>query len=127
MEFEKFNNNPLKLINSDCVIRAISEGLNKSWFSVYDDLYKIGRVKCLVLNDKDCYREYLSEVKGLKMVVPKVKKGKKRLKVKDLDKGTYILSVANHLTIIKNGVLKDIWDCSDNCVYRYWIIEEDYK
>ena len=123
MRFEKFNNNPLKLKNSDCVIRAISEGLGMDWFDVYDDLYKIGRVRCLVLNDKDCFREYLSDVKGLKMIVPKVTKGKKRLKVEDFKKGTYILSLAGHLTTVKNGVLKDLWDCRKKCVYRYWEVE----
>jgi len=121
MRFQKFNNNPLKKKNGDCVIRAISEGLDLDWLKVYDDLYLLGRELKIVMNSKECYREYL---KDYKMIVPKVIKGKKRLKVADFKKGTYILSTAQHLTIVKDGVLKDLWDCREKCVYRYWIIKE---
>lgn len=120
MKFQKFNNNPLNKKDGDCVIRAISEGLNKDWLRVFDDMYLIGRELKEVATSDNSIKEYL---KDYKMIVPKVIKGKKRLKVKDFIAGVYILSIANHLTIVKDGVLKDLWDCREKCVYRYWIIK----
>jgi len=122
MRFQKFNNNPLNKKDGDCVIRAISEGLNLDWLKVYDDLYLIGRDLKIIMSCQKCYMNYL---KNYKMIVDKVEKGKKRLKVEDFNKGTYILGCANHLTIVKDGVLKDLWDCRKKAVYRYWIIKGD--
>ena len=121
MTYQKFNNNPLFNKTGDCVIRAIAEALDKTWVQVYDDLYKIGRSLYVTMNSNECMIEYL---KDYQMTVPKVKKGQSRLKVKDFNSGTYILCIANHVTVVKNGVLKDLWDCREKVVYRYWQIEK---
>lgn len=126
MKFIKFNNNPLKKLADDCVIRAISEALNKKWYDVFDELNKIARKNCEMINSKTVILTYL---KNYDMVTTKTEKGKKRLKVNDFEKkkGTYILRVAGHLTVVKNGVLKDTFNCQDKCVYRYWIINEEWE
>lgn len=121
MRFKKYNNNPNGLKVCDCVIRAISNGLNKSWIDVYDDLCSIGRELKTTPNDDKSYFKYLE---GYKMITPKAEKGKKRLKVEDLNKGVYIVKIANHITSVKNGFVMDTWDCRKKAVYRYWIIEE---
>lgn len=123
MKFTKENNNPNKNKTGDCVVRAISKATENSWIKVYDDLTVLGRELKAMPNDDMTYREYL---KGYKMIVPKVEKGKKRLKVFDFDNnGTYVLSLAGHLTTMKEGVLYDTWDCRGKAVYRYWIIKGD--
>ena len=121
MDFEKYNANPKDNKTSDCVIRAITTGLNWSWSDVLDELYKIAREEFLSMNDFETYKRLL---KRYDVITPKVIKGKKRPKVEDFNDGTYILKVANHLTCVKNGVLYDIWDCRKKVVYRYWRIEE---
>ena len=39
-------------------------------------------------------------------------------------KGTYIISIANHLTLVINKKLVDIWDCSRKSVGNYWYIND---
>ena len=48
---------------------------------------------------------------------------KVHLKKDELPSGTLIVSCSKHITVVKNGVLHDTYDCSRNgtrCVYGYW-------
>ena len=121
MRFEKTNNNPLGIKTGDCVIRAISLALNKSWDEVFNDLVKIAKIKKSVPNQDIVYFSYLEKYER---VTIKAEKDKKRLKVEDIKYKNCVVKVANHITCIKDGVLCDIWDIRKKAVYRYWIIEE---
>jgi len=123
MKFKKTNINPNGIKTNDCVIRALGLALNKEWDLVYWDLCNIGFKLKAMPNDKIVYEEYL---KNYKSVFKKVKKGEKRIYVNNLsNKGTYILSQANHLSILKNGVVLDLFDSRKKCIYKYWIIKEN--
>ena len=48
---------------------------------------------------------------------------KVHLKKDELPSGTLIVSCSKHITVVKDGVLHDTYDCSRNgtrCVYGYW-------
>jgi hypothetical protein len=48
---------------------------------------------------------------------------KVHLKKEELPMGTLIVSCSKHLTVVIDGVLNDVFDCSRNgmrCVYGYW-------
>ena len=48
---------------------------------------------------------------------------KVHLKKEELPMGTLIVSCSKHLTVVIDGVLHDVFDCSRNgtrCVYGYW-------
>ena len=48
---------------------------------------------------------------------------KVHLKKDELPSGTLIVSCSKHITVVKNGVLHDTYDCSrrgTRCVYGYW-------
>ena len=48
---------------------------------------------------------------------------KVHLKKEELPMGTLIVSCSKHITVVKDGVLHDTYDCSRNgtrCVYGYW-------
>lgn len=120
MRFEKYNHNPLKHKVSDCVVRAIAFGLNLSWPVVYDDLQHVGRRLMCMPNEQMAYSKYLEE---RPMTTYKAVKGQTREKVKDFSKGTHILATAQHLTVVKAGVLYDTHDCRERTVYRSWRID----
>jgi len=45
------------------------------------------------------------------------------LKKDELPSGTLIVSCSKHITVVKDGVLHDTYDCSrrgTRCVYGYW-------
>ena len=121
--YKKVNLNPLKNKCGDCVIKAISLGLNKDWFEVFDDLVLIARNKGLMPNSDKVIKEYL---KNYPLIVDRVKKGDKRLKATDFKQnGVYIISQANHLGIIKDKVVYDNYDIRKRAIYKYWIIKGD--
>jgi hypothetical protein len=46
------------------------------------------------------------------------------LKKNELPNGTLIVSCSKHITVVKDGVLHDTYDCSrrgTRCVYGYWM------
>lgn len=127
MEFIKYNNNPKQKRTNDCVIRALSLGLNKSWKDVYKDLTNLGIKKGLMLNDRNNWKQYLKDF-GYKMEKMPKKLNGKRYTVEEFinelayNKQTYIIKIANHLTVVKDKKLYDTWNCKNKCVGNYWII-----
>lgn len=117
------NENPLKKETSDCVIRALVTATDENWDDIYKDLFQIGFEWKVMPNSKDAWEELLIR-KGFTRNKISNAKGSKRPTVlgfaKEHKEGIYILQVANHLTVVKNGVYYDIWDCGDKCLYAYW-------
>lgn len=127
MEFVKFNQNPKQQRTTDCVIRAISFALGKTWEEVYRDLAEQGIENGLMLNDRNNWKLYL-KVLGYNMErMPKTLNNKRYTVEQFADeiarKGcTYIVKIANHITVVKDKKLYDTWNCKNKCVGNYWII-----
>lgn len=119
MLYEFYNVNPLGEIEEDCVCRAISGALNENYYSVQSKLQLIGALfECEFLCES-CYRYLLDYYYGLKRI--ESFKGMKIHEFAEMfNQGTYIIRVDGHLTFIQNGILKDIWDCSNETVDVVW-------
>lgn len=119
--FEYFQ--PNSHICGDCTIRAIAKATNSSWYTVFDALVPIARELQMVLNEREVADKYLKSI-GFTWVPIKVERGEKRPTVSGFAKvhqGTYVLSVAGHLTSCKDGKFYDIWDCGAKSMYGYWV------
>lgn len=126
MEFKKLNLNPKGKKTGDCVIRALAYALDKPWTEVYKDLVEIGLKYAIMPNNKDCYTKYLEKLGYKKQKMPK-KYNNKRYTIREFAdelsvNHKYIISVANHLTVLDYNTLVDTWDCSRKCMGNYWII-----
>lgn len=125
MKFIKFNNNPKNNITNDCVIRAISFATNKSWADTYKELAELGIKKGLMLNDKKNDRAYLKQLGFEKQSMPR-RDDRTRYTLEEFcdelakDNQVYIVSVAKHLTVVKDKNLYDTWNCSKKSVGNYW-------
>ena len=125
MSFEKYNNHPKGLTTNDCVVRAISKGLNKEYLETRRELNKVKRDLGF-----DSYKQskfiykYLS---AYERIIIRAEKGKPRVKGYDFielyPKGTYIVSMAGHLSVVEDGVLYDLWDCRHKSVYTAWKVK----
>lgn len=117
------NENPLKKKTCDCVIRTLASATNNSWDDVYKELCEIGFELKETPTTDNVWKEYLKR-KGFIRHAISIKKGSKRPTVlgftKDHKSGIYVLVVANHLTVCKEGIFYDTWDCGDSAVYSYW-------
>ena len=126
----------------DCVVRSISIATGIKYAEVYEDLYKANeefRTTSRTKLAKSLKQKNDSPRTGTHRVVLKnylkklgwkwtptmfVGQGcKVHLKKEELPLGTLIVSCSKHVTVVKDGVLHDTYDCSRNgtrCVYGYW-------
>jgi hypothetical protein len=126
----------------DCVVRSIAIATGMNYQKVYDDLFKANeefrntsRTKLArrlkQRNDsprtgthRAVLKKYLEKLGWKWIPTMFVGQGcKVHLKKEELPMGTLIVSCSKHLTVVINGVLQDVFDCSRNgtrCVYGYW-------
>ena len=126
----------------DCVVRSIAIVTGLPYQQIYDELYKLNKEFRVTSNTKLAkslrqkndsprtgthrvvLKKYLKELGWNWTPTMFVGKGcKVHLKKNELPKGTLIVSCSKHITVIKDGVLYDTYDCSRSgtrCVYGYW-------
>lgn len=127
--FIKYNCNPRGRVCGDCVIRALSKALEKSWEEVLDDLYKIAKEIKTTCTDRECYKRYLKDYQMIQfneLMYVTSDGRKKRLTVgqfaEEHPSGTYVVDISGHQTVIVNGDIYDLWNCSNKCPYTVWRI-----
>lgn len=106
---------------NDCVVRALSLGLDLDYFDVEDLLIEIGDYyECEELC-VCCYKYLLENIIGLKPY-----NGNNRTVDEIVEENPdciLIIRVEGHLTCAIRGAIYDIFDPSDMIVDRYWIVE----
>lgn len=117
------NKKDLKDRQGDCVVRALTKVMNKTWLEVFNELipYAI-EIQCMP-NSKTCYGRYLKD-NGFEYHGISNKKGSKRPTVESFTKehkaGTFFLKVANHVVSVVDGTYYDTWDSGQCCLYGYY-------
>lgn len=105
----------------DCVIRAFSIAADITWLEAFDVLVENARKTYNVPNGQQNYEQVFASL-GYTSSSIKAEKGKKRMTLegfcKSHPKGRYIVSVANHLTAVVDGVCYDTWNPANKCVYK---------
>ena len=117
------NKKDIKDRQGDCVVRALTKVMNKTWLEVFNELipYAI-EIQCMP-NSKTCYESYLKD-NGFEYHGISNKKGSKRPTVESFTKehkaGTFFLNVANHVVSVVDGIYYDTWDSGQCCLYGYY-------
>ena len=126
----------------DCVVRSIAIATNLSYQKIYNDLYEANedfRVNSRTKLARSLKQKNDSPRTGTHRVVLKkylkklgwkwtptmfVGQGcKVHLKKNELPIGILVVSCSKHITVVRDGVLHDTYDCSrrgTRCVYGYW-------
>lgn len=102
---------------NDCTIRAISVAENKSWGDTYDELSRIAKKHGILLDDVnfveplldsryDRVKTYFNETVGDF--------------IEEYSKGTYLITMPGHITVAKNGVIYDTFDCRNRLLKNAW-------
>lgn len=127
--FKYHNENPKNSKSAgDCVVRAIATATGRAWDDVYEDLCKLGAKMKMMPNDDKVYRKYLENIGLTKSPQPR-KSDNTKYTVEEFAKfsrynDSYIISVANHLTVVKHNKIYDTWNCGHKCVGNYWTIHD---
>lgn len=115
--FTFYNANPHNRITTDCVIRALSKVLEIPYNQVVMDMAELQCKTGFDPSTPNTYTKYLQQHGWMKYPQLKHDDGTKYSTKEFVDthpKGTYLLNLANHLTVLKDGKIYDIWDC-----YKY--------
>lgn len=107
---------------NDCVIRAIAVAENESWSDTYDDLSRIAKKNGILLDDVNFVEPLLDYRYNRIKTYPKDT-------VQDILEsypiGTYLVTMNGHITVIKDGVVYDTFDCRDRIVRNVWEVSRD--
>ncbi|MCI1244393.1 MAG: hypothetical protein LKG11_00310 [Bacilli bacterium] len=125
MAYQYFNAHPKGLNVKDCVVRAVSIAFERDYSETRLELNRSKRdLGYPSYKETKFIYDYLDKYERLKF---KSEVGKPRVKVDDFcvlfPLGTYILKISHHLTVVKDGVNFDTWDCGYRSVYTAWRIK----
>lgn len=120
--YRYYNRNPYDIHISDCVCRAISTATNLKYEAV-DNLLELtaeenGCDKLCVC----CYENLLTGTLCYHCIDCNFDKTVTEV-AKAYPNNTLIIRVDKHLTMSKNGTVLDIWDCSNELVDCFWIVD----
>lgn len=122
MAYIRFQNNPYNKSTGDCVIRALSVALKKSWDDMFWDLtakaYEMGDV----LASNSVWGEYLRDIGFTRRVIPNSCPDCYSVAEFALDHpyGTYVLGTGTHAVAVVNGDIYDAWDSSKEVPIYYY-------
>ncbi len=116
--YKYMNVNPMHNNIEDCTVRSISVAEGISWDKAYDKLSDSARELGLMMNSVEAVEEYLDR---RYYTVPHYSKYVKEF-IKEYPKGTYLVTMPGHITVIKDGVLYDTFDCRNRKMWNAWKI-----
>ncbi len=134
--FIHYNDNPFGLDVGDCVIRAISVGLNYNWFMVHDELSFLSRQMADMPSSNRVWKQYLYN-KGYTehfventcpdcLTVAKFAKnhpkGRYILSTCEYTKANNIIVTGSHLIAIIDGNYYDTWDSGGDVPLSYFYV-----
>lgn len=114
--YKFYNANTKGNFVNDCVIRAISVAENKSWDETYEELSDIAQTEGIILDDVDFVENYLD--RRYKRV-PHYSKTVGEL-TEEFKRGTYLITMQGHITVLKNGTIFDTFDCRGRRIWCVW-------
>jgi len=118
--FKYLNVNPLSITEEDCVTRAISLASGYSYAEIQDKLYYMSKLLECEKLCVCCYKFLLSDI----FKYPKVDCD--NLTVREFanlyPKGIYLIRMNGHLSVLSDGIVYDIWDCSNEVLTDVWYV-----
>ena len=124
--WKQFNNNPTGRSVGDCAVRAVSVALGVSWEEAYVRLalngYQMGDMPSAdsvwgaTLRQNGFYRHAIPDT------CPDCYTAEQFCE--DHPEGVYVLAFGGHVATVRDGVLRDSWDSSQEIPQYYWEEEE---
>lgn len=116
--YKYLNMNPKGNDIEDCAIRAISVAEEISWDRAYDKLSVSARNKGLMINSVEAIEEYLdSRYERVPFYTDTVGEF-----IKTHSHGTFLITMQGHITVLKDGINYDTFDCKDRIMWNAWYV-----
>lgn len=126
MPFKFYNPNPSNIRVGDCVIRAVSKALGKSWDDTYVSLCAEGLFFHDMPSSDYVWGMYLRkngfQQKAIESICPDCTTVQKFAHTHP--DGIYVVKTQNHVICIREGCWWDSWNSGEEIVLYYWQKEE---
>ena len=117
--YRYYNANSKGNFVNDCVVRAIAVAEKKSWDETYDKLSAIAQDEGILLDDVEFVEGYLD--KRYRRVCHYSKTVGEF--IDEYPKGTFLVTMDGHITVIIDGVLYDTFDCRNRRMFCSWEVK----
>ena len=117
----KFHNqNSHQRYVDDCTVRAISLAEDKTWNYTYDKLSDMARSRGMMFNSVEFIEDYL-DYNYKRECHSAITVGEF---AEQNNRGTYLVTMPNHITVIIDGTIYDTFDCSDRIMRCAWKVDK---
>ena len=120
--FQYHNANPRKRNVNDCTVRAISLATGRTWDATYEELCKFAQAQAIMPDDVIYIDEYLErrypkvcDCEGMGITVKEF--------VRRHPVGTFLITMAGHITCSINGVIYDTFDPSSRYIWEAYQVK----
>lgn len=122
MGYVSFNPNPIPHNRvGDCVIRAISKALGKSWEETYIGIALQGFSMGDLPSANHVWGQYLRDRGFSRHMVPEeIEPYTVADFASDHLQGTYVLALNGHVVCVVDGDYYDTWDSGNEIILYYW-------
>ena len=118
--FRYLNVNPLGIEEEDCVTRAISLASGYSYAAIQDKLQYISQLLECERLCVCCYQHLLTDVFKYDKVYCRDMTVAEFARLHP--KGVYLIRMEGHLSVLVDGIIRDIWDCSQEFLTDVWYV-----
>ena len=127
MTFVEYNPNPLARIVDDCAVRAITKALDIDWETAYLLLSANGFVMGTMPSEKSVVSATLRQHGFYREAIPNTCPDCYTAAdfCEDHPNGLYVLAFDNHIATVRDGMIYDVFDSSNEVPLFFWYQKED--
>lgn len=121
--WHRYNNNPCGKNIGDCSVRAVSVALGTDWYEAYDILCEEGRRSCDMPSGDAVWGNVLRSAGFRRLVIPNTCPDCYTAEdfAREHPGGIYTLAFGGHVATLRDGVIYDSWDSSqESPIFYYW-------
>lgn len=124
--WKPFNNNPTGRAVGDCAVRAVSVALGVDWETAYDLIASAGYDMGDMPSSDSVWGAVLRQNGFYRSAIPNACPDcyTAEMFVEDHPRGVYVLGFGGHVAAIRDGVLFDSWDSSNEIPVYVWYRKE---
>lgn len=120
--WKKINPNPCRAEEPDCVVRAISIALGKTWDEVHWDLCELSHEMCTMPSVNWLWGMYLKQHGYRQFMLPESCPSCVSVKAfcRMFPVGRYVIGTGSHAVAVIDGNYCDAWDSGDEIPSYFW-------
>jgi hypothetical protein len=127
--FAEYNNNPQNKRVGDCVFRALSKALGKTWGEVYIDLSAEGFYQADSPQSISVWGKYLKDNGFKQQLLPDTCPACYTINqfCKDNPEGIFVVVTATHVVCVYDGIFFDTWNSGDETAVYFFEKRKEEK